>query len=103
MLRAMPDVTFRDFAGALMANDDAKCASVLSTLLGVDEPTAQAAAAHFKSEMQKDQSFMMKAMGMRTVVEGKDEAGAARLIGEVFGFDDAASADAAKTLMAHYA
>ena len=99
----MPDVTFRDFAGALMTNDDSKAANVLCTLLGVDLAAGQRATTHFKAEMQKDQGFMMKAMGMRTVVENEDEAGAAKLIAECFGFDDAAAARAAKTLMAHYA
>lgn len=103
MLRAMPDVTFRDFAGALMTNDDGKAANVLCTLLGVDLATAQSATAHFKAEMQQDQSFMMKAMGLRTVVDERDEAGATKLLGECFGFDDGAAASAAKTLMAHYA
>ncbi len=103
MLGAMPDVSFRDFAGALMSNDDAKAANVLCTLLGVDLAAGQAGTIYFKTEMQKDQAFMMKAMGMRTVVENKDEGGAATLIGECFGFDETASAKAAKTLMAHYA
>jgi hypothetical protein len=102
MLRAMPDVTFRDFAGALMANDDAKAATVLSTLLGVEGDAAQSGVSHFKAEMQKSPDFMMKAMGMRTVVEGKDEAGLKTLIGECFGYDDAQCAESAKTVLAHY-
>lgn len=98
----MPDVTFRDFAGALMESDDAKAAEVLSTLLGVDGDTASAGVTHFKAEMQKSPDFMMKAMGMRTVVESKDEAGLKTLIGECFGFDEGQSAASAEAVLNHY-
>lgn len=95
--------TFRAFAMAAMEGDGASAVPLLATLLGVDEAAARAATDHFRAQMATGQAFMMKAMGMRTVVESKDEAALATLIQECF----ALSADAAKTaagvVMSRYA
>ena len=98
----MPDVTFRDFAGALMAQDDDAASRVLQTLLGVDEAAGAAGTAFFKEQMQKSPDFMMKSMGMRQAVEGRDEAQLKTLIEECFGYDAEASATSAQALLAHY-
>jgi hypothetical protein len=71
----MSDVTFRDFAGALMGGDVPAAAGVLQTLLGLEREPAETAARHFQAQMQSEgQAFMMKAMGLRTAVtSGRDE------------------------------
>jgi len=91
------DVTFRDFAGALMGNDDAAASSVLQTLLGIDEATASRGTAFFRGQMQSSPEFMMKAMSMRTAVESRDEGQVATLCVDCFDLD----ADAAKAASAH--
>lgn len=98
----MSDVTFRDFAGALMGNDDDAAASTLQTLLGVDDAKAARGTASFKEKMQADPQFMMKAMGMRRAVEAKDEAQLAVLIHECFELPEDEAAPAAKHLLARY-
>lgn len=98
----MPDVTFRDFAGALMAQDDDAAGQVLQTLLGVDEEAAASGTTFFKEQMQKSPDFMMKAMGMRQAVEGRDLGQLETLLVECFGYAPSAAAASAKTLLAHY-
>ena len=97
------DVTFRDFAGALMGNDDAAADSVLQTLLGVDAATASQCTSFFKAQMQASPDFLMKAMSMRTAVESKDTSQVTSLCGECFGLDDEAAASAARHVLARYA
>lgn len=98
----MPDVTFRDFAGALMAQDDAAAGRVLQTLLGVDEAAAAAGTTYFKEQMQKSPDFMMKAMGMRQAVESRDAGQLETLLVECFGYAPSSAAASAKNLLAHY-
>jgi hypothetical protein len=71
----MAEVTFRDFAAAVMSNDLAAASRVLEELLALAPDRAGAAAAHFRGEMaSQGQAFMMKAMGLRTAVaSGRDE------------------------------
>ncbi len=95
--------TFRDFAGAVMQNDMAAAGRVLEALLGVDGARAAAAAGYFQQQMGTDPSFMMKAMGMRSVVEAKDQAGLVRLLGECFGLEPELAERAAVTVLARYA
>src|SRR5262245_38588129 len=95
-------VTFRDFAGALMAGDTGGAASVLETLLAVDRPTAERATAYFGEQMTADPTFLQKAMGMRQVVEARDEAGLATLLVECFGLARETADSAAATVMARY-
>ena len=96
-------VTFRDFAMASMEGDGSVASGLLATLLGVDEPTARAATAHFRAQMASGPAFMMKAMGMRTVVESKDEAALATLIEECFALPADAAKTAAGVVMSRYA
>lgn len=64
----MSEVTFRDFAGAVMGNDSKRAAEVLTELMALEAPTASAAVAHFDAQMKADASFMMKAMALRNAV-----------------------------------
>lgn len=98
----MSELTFRDFAGAVMQNDMAAAARVLETLLGIDADRAAAAAAHFQQQMSSDPSFMMKAMGMRTVVEAKDQAGLTQLLTDCFALDGELAQQAATTVLSRY-
>jgi hypothetical protein len=58
------DLTFRDFAGAVMQGDASRAASVLQELLALSPDAATAATAHFRDRMT-DPGFMPKAMGLR--------------------------------------
>ncbi|HTE52988.1 MAG TPA: hypothetical protein VK698_19180 [Kofleriaceae bacterium] len=71
----MPEVTFRDFAGAVMTNDLPAAGRVLEALLGLEAGPAHGAAEYFQAQMAaQGQAFMMKAMGLRTAVtSGSDE------------------------------
>jgi hypothetical protein len=95
-------VTFRDFAGAIMQNDMSAAAGVLQTLLGLDDAGAATAASYFQQQMATGQEFMMKAMGMRTVVETKDETKLVALLGDCFDLHGVVATSAATTLLARY-
>jgi hypothetical protein len=98
----MSEITFRDFAGALMGNDHELAARHLTALLGVPADTAARATAHFVAQMQASPEFMMKAMGMRTVVESKDRPALVSLLRECFSLEDAAAVTAADTVLGRY-
>ena len=95
--------TFRDFAMASMEGDGAAAVGLLQTLLGIDEATARASTDHFRAQMATGQAFMMKAMGMRSVVEARDEAALAKLIEECFALPAEAAKTAAGVVLARYA
>ncbi len=98
----MSELTFRDFAGAIMGSDTARGAEVLSVLLGLDAETSLAATKHFQSSMTSDPSFMMKAMGLRSAVTGGTDAEIAGLLGECFGLADEAVPAAVSALRKKY-
>lgn len=82
----MSELTFRDFAGAVMGNDLARAAEVLKALLALDDDHAKAAAAHFHAQMTTaGPSFMGKAMGLRTAVTGGSGEEVSALLDECFG------------------
>lgn len=95
--------TFRDFAMASMEGDGSTAVSLLSTLLGIDDAAARTATTHFRTQMATGQVFMMKAMGMRTVVEARDEAALVTLIEECFALDPEVARRAAGVVLARYA
>jgi len=69
----MADVTFRDFAGAVMSADTARATQALETLLGLPTDQAQQATEHFRTRTG-DPSFLPKAMQLRTAVtSGSDD------------------------------
>lgn len=94
----MADVTFRDFAGAVMGGDVDKAGSVLETLLRLEPTSARAAADHFMARSKADPSFMMKAMGLRTAVESGNDDSIRTLLRDCFGLDDAKAASASAAL-----
>ena len=96
------EVTFRDFAGALMGNDWDRAAEVLTVLLGVDGERAKTCAAHFQEQMKSGPDFMMKAMGMRTLVTSGDRDGLVSLLGDCFGLEGEPAGQAADKLLARY-
>lgn len=102
MVLRMSEITFRDFAGALMGNDHDQAAKHLQTLLGVDAETAAASTKHFVTQMQASPEFMMKAMGMRTVVTSGDRAGLVALLGECFALEGDVRDQAADAVLARY-
>ncbi|GAC1589470.1 MAG: hypothetical protein NVS3B20_16710 [Polyangiales bacterium] len=78
------EVTFRDFAGAVMGDDAPRAAEVLTALLALSAPSANAAVAHFRAQMSSP-SFMSKAMSLRTAVTGGSTAETTALLGDCFG------------------
>jgi len=98
----MAELTFRDFAGAIMGGDSARAAEVLGELLGLDGAAATAAAAHFQKSMTGDPAFMGKAMGLRAAVTGGSDQDIAALLGDCFGIDGDAVPAAVTTLRKKY-
>lgn len=97
----MSEVTFRDFAGAVMKGDAAAAAAVLEALLGLSAEAAAAATAHFRGRMA-DPAFMPKAMGLRTAVTSGSDAEIGALIGDCFGLDGDARDAAVGALRTRY-
>ncbi len=97
----MTDVTFRDFAAAIMGNDAPAAEAVLATLLGLDASTATAATAHFRGRMA-DPAFMPRAMGLRTAVTTGSDADIGALLADCFGLVDAPATAALATLRTRY-
>jgi hypothetical protein len=65
----MADVTFRDFAAAIMAGNLDGATGVLEQLLGLAPAPARAAAHHFAEQAAaQGPAFMGQAMGLRTAV-----------------------------------
>lgn len=98
----MAELTFRDFAGAVMGGDAARAAEVLGQLLGLDDAAATAAATHFQTSMTADPAFMSKAMGLRAAVTGGTDEDIAALLGDCFGLPEAAVPAAVATLRKKY-
>lgn len=97
----MSELTFRDFAGAIMRGDAAAAATVLETLLGVDAETARAGTERFRSQMS-DPAFMPKAMGLRTALMTGSDAEITGLLADCFGLDAAGQAAGLATLRKRY-
>ena len=96
----MAELTFRDFAGAIMQGNVPGAASVLETLLGLDSASATAGAQHFHAQSQSaGPAFMGKAMGLRTAVASGDEAAISALLRDCFGLDDAQAATGVAALL----
>lgn len=99
----MADVTFRDFAGAVMRGDLPAAASVLQVLLGLAPDAAAAATAHFQMQMKSGgPAFMGKAMGLRTAVTSGSDAEIGALLADCFGLSGPSVAEAVATLRAKY-
>jgi hypothetical protein len=98
----MAQLTFRDFAGAVMEGNSERAAEVLQQLLGLDASAAAAAASHFQSGMAGDPAFMGKAMGLRTAVTGGSDSDIAKLLAECFGLKGPATESAVLALRKQY-
>jgi hypothetical protein len=80
------DVTFRDFAGAIMTGNRGEAARVLGVLLELEPAAADAAAAHFHERMQTEgPGFMTSAMGLRTAVTTGETSEIRKLLADCFG------------------
>ena len=88
------ELTFKDFAAAIMSQDVGRASDILEALLGLDAAGAREAAEHFQSRMAEGPEFLMKAMGMRQVVQSGDDATLGQLLGDVFGLTGAAQTSA---------
>ncbi|MGE5186795.1 MAG: hypothetical protein ACM31C_32295 [Acidobacteriota bacterium] len=97
----MADVTFRDFAAAMMQGNSTAAASVLETLLGLAPDQARTASEHFRARMA-DPAFMPKAMGLRTAVTGGNDAQIGDLLGDCFGLEADTRAGAVAALRKRY-
>ena len=98
----MADVTFRDFAGAVMRGDAAAAAGTLEVLLGLGAAQAATATAHFQQQMATGPAFMGKAMGLRTAVTSGSDAEIGVLLTDCFGLTEPALAQAIATLRTRY-
>ena len=95
----MAEVTFRDFAAAIMRGDGEAAGAVLQPLLGLSPDGARAAAQHFQAQSAaQGPAFMGKAMGLRTAVAGGSDAEIAALLRDCFGLADAPLATAVAAL-----
>jgi hypothetical protein len=95
----MADVTFRDFAGAIMKGDVEAAGVVLQQLLGLDPAAAATAAQYFQSQVAAvGPAFMGKAMGLRAAVSNGSEAEIGALLADCFGLAGAPLATASATL-----
>jgi hypothetical protein len=82
----MAEVTFRDFAAAIMKGDVEAAGVVLHSLLELPAPSALAAAQHFQRQAAaQGPAFMGKAMGLRTAVTSGSEAEIGALLTDCFG------------------
>ena len=98
----MAQLTFRDFAGAVMGGDAARAAEVLEALLSLDHGAATAAVAHFQKSMTDDPGFMGKAMGLRTAVTSGSDSEISALLGDCFGLSGAVKDGAVAALRKQY-
>ena len=98
----MAQLTFRDFAGAVMEGNSNRAAEVLQQLLGLDAPAATAAASHFQKSMAGDPAFMGKAMGLRAAVTGGSDQDIGALLGDCFGLTGASKEAAVAALRQQY-
>lgn len=96
-----PDVTFRDFASAVMRGDGTAAAAVLEPLLGLAPDRAVAATDHFRGRMT-DPAFLPKAMGLRGAVTTGTDAEIAALLEDCFGLEGPARDAAVGALRTRY-
>lgn len=97
----MADLTFRDFAAAVMQNNLDGAATVLETLLELPRDQARSATEFFRTRMT-DPAFMPKAMSLRTAVTSGTDDQISDLLGDCFGLDPAARTEAVAALRRRY-
>lgn len=84
----MAELTFRDFAGALMQGNKPGATEMLQQLLGLPPDEAGKATEYF-GERTQNPAFLAKAMGLRQAVTSGSDDDIAQILGEVFGLDEA--------------
>jgi len=95
----MANVTFRDFAGAIMQGNVDAAGGVLQQLLGLPAEGARAAAEHFHTQSTaQGPAFMGKAMGLRAAMTSGVDSEIGALLSECFGLAGAPLATAIGTL-----
>lgn len=97
----MADITFRDFAGALMQGNRDGAVAMLEQLLGLPTEAAGKATDYF-GERVKDPAFMMKAMGLRTAVTSGSDDDIGNILVECFGLDAAQRTAAVAAVRTRY-
>ncbi len=97
----MPDVTFRDYAMAVMQNQLPTAVVHLQTLLGLSPDHASTATAFFKQRVT-DPAFMSKAMGLRQAVTTGTDDEIGDILVECFGLDPGQRAAAVATVRVYY-
>ncbi len=80
----MADITFRDFAGAVMQGNRTAAVGILEQLLGLGSDDAGRATDHFTQQM-KDAAFLPKAMSLRAAVTNGSDEDISSLLGDCFG------------------
>lgn len=80
----MAEITFRDFAGAVMQGNRTGAIGILEQLLDLDTDGASRATDHFTAQM-KDAAFMPKAMSLRAAVTAGSDEDIGSLLGDCFG------------------
>jgi len=97
----MADVTFRDFAGALMQGKRDDATAMLEPLLGLTGDAAARAANHFGDRIN-DPAFMMKAMGLRNAVTSGTDDDIGDILVDCFGLDETQRAGAVAAVRKRY-
>src|SRR5688572_2193283 len=99
----MSDVTFRDFAGAVMSGDTSRASQVLETLLALPADQADAATSYFRTRATSgDPAFLPKAMQLRTAVTSGTDDEIFAILGECFGLTTDQRDSALAALRARY-
>jgi hypothetical protein len=101
-MHAMSELTFRDFAGAVMSNDTKRAGEVLEALLGLDAAAAARAATFFQQNATTNPAFMGKAMGLRTAVTSGSDEEIASLLRDCFDLEPSAVGAAVGVLRKKY-
>ena len=96
----MPDVTFRDYAMAVMQNQPVAITH-LQTLLGLDAAHAETATSFFKAQLT-DPTFLQKAMGLRQAVTTGSDDDIGNILVDCFGLDAEQRATAVAAVRVHY-
>ena len=97
----MAELTFRDFAGAIMQGDTVRASTVLQELLSLTPDQATASTAHFAAR-SKEPAFMMRAMALRAAVASDSDDDISALLTECFGLDGDARTSAIVAIRARY-
>lgn len=97
----MSEVTFRDFAGAVMQGNAPAAAGVLEQLIALAPERALVATEHFRARMS-DPAFLPRAMSLRTAVTNGTDDEIRALLTDCFGIEAAEQPAALAELRRRY-